>query len=80
MSNITVEVIDAGRAGVELVTFDPRPKGCPGLGGWKNHASGGLFTRVKGPEAKRLFQVSIRAPGRIVTLEMEGDRIVNITI
>lgn len=79
MNKIVVDVIDNGAAGAELITWD-RPKGCPGLGGWKNHPHGGRFTRVKGPEAERLIQFASRAPGGVITIEIDGDRIVNMSI
>ena len=72
------KVVDAGDLGAELHVF-LRPNGCPGLGGWKR-TKGGWMTRVKGQEATEIISVAKCAPDHVVTLEMNEDEIVNISI
>lgn len=75
MSNIVVEVFDDGGKGARLETDELGRKGCPGLGGWKNW-HGRHVTWVKGPLAQELIDYAAQAPGRIIVLEMDGDKIV----
>jgi hypothetical protein len=70
---------DEGQMGVRLdVRYKPR--GCPGLGGWKRNASGGWWTRLKGDVACRVWDVAKAANEHCVTLEMDEDRILNVSV
>lgn len=52
------KVTDEGAMGARLDVFS-RPRGCPGLGGWKRQSGGmGWWTRVKGQEAERILRVA----------------------
>ena len=72
------KVTDEGGMGARLDVFS-KPRGCPGLGGWKR-TENGWFTRVKGAEAGRILRVSELAPDNTVTLTLHGDRITDIAI
>ena len=76
MEEIYPKVTDEGGMGARL-DVPSKPRGCPGLGGWKRTGDG-WFTRVKGAEARRILFVSEFAPGNIVTLTLDGDRITDI--
>jgi hypothetical protein len=79
MEEIYPKVTDEGIMGARLEVFS-KPHGCPGLGGWKCAENGGWFTRVKGEEAERILRASEFAPGNTVTLELDGDRVVGISV
>ena len=69
---IRVEKVDA--SGAELHAFEDRkPKGCPGLGGWKK-IDGYWTTRVKGPAARQF----IPHIGDFPTMTLDGDKVVSI--
>ena len=75
---VIVTVADEGQMGAALYSLS-KPRGCPGLGGWKSH-EGKYMTRVKGKEAALILKVSEFAPGNMVTLTLHGDTIKGIEV
>ena len=75
---VFVTVVDEGQMGAALYSLD-KPRGCPGLGGWK-FFEGDYVTRVKGEEAARILAVSEFAPDNTVTLILDGDAIMGIEV
>jgi len=73
-------VTDEGSRGARLDVIG-RPDGCPGLGGWKrgDHPDQ-YWTRVKGQDAARILELASRAPEHIITLQIDGDRIIGMMI
>lgn len=70
---------DEGELGVKLDVL-VKPKGCPGLGGWKKSATGGYWTRLKGELAEKVWKKAKYAPGNVVTLKLEGGVIIEISV
>ena len=70
---ITIMVNKVDQMGAEIIC-EQKPRGCPGLGGWKRE-SGRWMTRIKGVEAAK-FRGMV---GQFVELTMDGDRIVSLS-
>ena len=67
-----------GRHVAKLHVFD-RPPGCPGMGGWERSGYGGWWTLIKGRQASRVLRLASFARDGMVTIKMDGDRIVEVT-
>jgi len=66
-----------GDMGVKLDVFI-KPSGCPGLGGWKTKDSVVFWTRVKGQDAKKVWDVARYAADNCIAISLDGDRIISI--
>jgi len=76
---IFATVTDEGPMGAKLVVF-VKPRGCPGLGGWKSGKDGTeWWTRVKGEDAARVLETASIAPGNVVSIMLDGDKITDIS-
>jgi hypothetical protein len=78
MERICCKIERINQMGVELRVIDidtAKPRGCPGLGGWKS-GEHGWWTRVKGQKAMRDF--GNLGVGSYVDITLDGDNIVSI--
>lgn len=74
--SIMINVVSVDQMGAEIRCMEEfKPKGCPGLGGWKSNERGVWWTRVKGADAKK-FAAFI---GQYPDLVLDGDKIVSVS-
>ena len=71
---------DEGQMGIRLDIRGSKPRGCPGMGGWKKSDSGGWWTRLKGDAARLVWHRAEYANERCVTLVLDGDRIASVSV
>lgn len=80
MEHICCKIESIGQDGVKLRVIglddDPKPRGCPGLGGWKNDFKG-WWTKVKGMKACDDFRAF--GVGNFVDITLDGDKIVSLS-
>jgi hypothetical protein len=75
METIYPTIHDDGALGARIDATS-RPRGCPGLGGWKwSEERQRWWTRVKGQEAGDLIEFALRRPDGCIELRIDGDRI-----